>query len=175
MPVLVRILNMQEFCIWYGLGRTAIRKMLKTGQLQGIRTPAGWRIPDPGPVLLERMRQQAVALEQAPFIRGVEVAELVGLTPRWVRRMAEQGLLPSTRQGKRRLYKLADVLDLMDQRRKKVPRRGSGTYIRPEVIRWASQVMKGVKDGSPLLSPFAGPVEPGSRRKRQVRLLLTQP
>ncbi len=134
--MLVPVHNLWQFCAVYHLGRASVRRMLKTGQLQGIRTGAGWRIPDPGPVLVERVRQQCLALEDVPFVRGSEVAQLMGITPRRVRQLAEAGILPCRMRSHRRVYALADVIAVI-KRRQEI--REPGTYIRSWVLEWAKE------------------------------------
>ena len=137
--MLVRIFTLPEFAAWYQLDKRTVRKMLRTGQVHGVQTPAGrWRIPDVGSVLLERMRQRYLALEDAAFIRGVEAAELLGISSRRVRKMAEEGTLPCKMRAGRRLYALGDILAVLDRRKCKA-KRGSGSYVRPEVLKWAKQ------------------------------------
>lgn len=137
--MLIRNFTLFEFAVWYGLDRRTVRKMLRNSQLHGLRTPAGWRIPDPGPPLVERMRQQYLALEDAPFIRGVEAAELMGISSRRVRKLAEEGQLPCRMRAGRRLYALADILAVLD-RRTQGRQRQPGSYARPWVMDWARKV-----------------------------------
>jgi hypothetical protein len=103
--LLTRIFTLTEFAVWYRLDRRTVLRMLNKGQLAGIRTPAGWRIPDPGPQLLERLRQQQqAALVDIRFVRGVEAAALLGVSDRWIRRLAADGTLPYAVQDNRRVY-----------------------------------------------------------------------
>lgn len=134
--MLTRVLTVPEFAAFYQLDRRTVRKMLALGQLAGIRTPAGWRIPDPGALLLARLRQQQAALCDVPFIRGVEVAELLNVSSRRVRRMAEDGVLPCRVSRGRRLYALSDIIAVINGRSQ--PRsRQSGSYARPWLLAWA--------------------------------------
>jgi hypothetical protein len=80
-PAIERFLSTREFGAVYHLGAPAVRKMLRNGQLVGIQTPGGWRVCDPGPRLFQMLRDQAVALESVPFIRGTEAALILGLYP----------------------------------------------------------------------------------------------
>lgn len=112
--------------------------MLLQGQLAGIRTPAGWRVFDPGPTLLDRLRQQSMALEDTALLRGCEVAQLLRVSTRWVRKMAEAGKLPFRSRHGRRVYALADVLSVRDRPHEK---RQPGSYVRPSVVAWARKQM----------------------------------
>ena len=131
-----RILSMLQFCVWYGLGRKTIRNMLRAGDLQGIRTPVGWRIVDPSRELFEILRRRAIEIDQACFLRGIEVAELLGMSTRRVRRLAEDGRLRFRMIGKRRAYPLASVVGFIAQRERGA-KRGTGSYSRPTVMAWA--------------------------------------
>ena len=135
-PIRERILSMLQFEAVYGVGRNSVRKMLKDGRLHGIRTPAGWRIADPGPTLFERVRRMSNELREICILRGVEVAELLGVSTRRVRQMAEKGVLRYETRGKKRLFRLASVLEIIKER-EKGKKRGTGSYIRPAIITWA--------------------------------------
>jgi hypothetical protein len=132
-----RILTMLEFEALYKVGRASVRKMLKNGQLEGIRTPSGWRICDPGPALFRILRNRAAELERVPFIRGSEVALLLGISPRRVRQVAENGTIACYYYGRNRVYALFDVLDLVASRER--GKRGSGKYARTAVLLWAAK------------------------------------
>lgn len=81
-----------------------------------------------------------MALADIPYIRGVEVAELLGVSTRRVRRMAEVGLMPCRVKNGRRVYSLADIVAVAN-RRKQGRKRQPGSYVRPWVLDWARKKM----------------------------------
>src|SRR5215469_12611804 len=111
-----RVLTLAEFSAFYQMDRRTVRKMLAAGQLAGVKTLAGWRIPDVGFELLQRARQQQLPLPDIAYITGIEAAQLVGVTPRWIRLLAERGELPCQIKNGRRLYALRDI-DAVARRR----------------------------------------------------------
>lgn len=135
---MAKILSMRQFEVWYGLGRPTIRRMLLSGDLEGIKTTAGWRIVDPSPLLFQRLVDRATGIERACFLQAVEVAALLGMSSRRLRRLAEEGKIHFEWHGKRRLYPLAEVRRLLSER-EQGRKRGSGSYVRLQVISWAKK------------------------------------
>lgn len=128
---------MLQFQVVYQIGEKAVRRLLYSGELAGIRTGAGWRIVDPGPELLDLMRMQAAELASVPFIRGGEAADLMNVSDRRVRRLGELGTLQYEMRGSRRVYSLESIAAYMAQRHSG-HRKQSHTDVRPWVRRWAA-------------------------------------
>ncbi len=144
-----RVLTMLQFRARYGLSPATVRAMLRNGKLQGLNTAGGhWRIVDPGPELLEKLRRKAVEIEQVCLIRGVEVAALLGVSTRYVRILAERGILGHTLSGSRRLYPLAEVLKILTARERRT-KKGTGSYARPTVLAWAKKRLSEYRECSP--------------------------
>ena len=134
----IRVFTFAEFAVWYKLSDYSARKLLRSGAVPALKTPSGWRIPDPGPTLVEMTRQQAALLAETPFIRGCEVADLMNVSERRVRRLAELGRLQCQMRGSRRVYSLASVEACM-ARRHTGGRSRSHSDIRPSVRAWAAE------------------------------------
>jgi len=131
---------MTQFRAVYQLGEKSIRKMLYSGELMGMRTPAGWRIVDPGPALLELMQQEAQKLATVPFIRGNEASELLEISDRRLRQLAESGEIEYKLSGVRRVYALQSLIELMSRRSER-GRAQEGGCSRPWVKRWAREAI----------------------------------
>ena len=132
---------MLQFRALYQLGEKTVRRMLQSGQLMPVKTPGGhWRIFDPGSDIVELTRRQAAELAATPFIRGCEVADLMGISERRVRRLAEQGKLRYQMRGSRRVYALAEIEDYMAQRHGGY-RKARHSDVRPRVRRWAADTL----------------------------------
>jgi len=150
---MARILTMLQFRAVYQLGERSVRRLLHSGELAGIRTGAGWRIVDPGPELLQLMRMQATELAGVPFIRACEVAELMGVSERRVRRLAEVGKLQYRMKGARRLYALASIEAYMARRHG--CRKQTHKDVRPWVRHWAREMLaKRLKEQGVVLPDF---------------------
>ena len=134
--MLTRVLTLLEFCAWYKFDRRTVVELIASGDLPGAKIQGRWRIPDIGPVLVERARQQRSALETVPLLRGVETAQLLQVSARRVRAMAAEGKLPFTVRSGRRLYALTDILAAIKQKKSR-NRRENGSYARPNVLAWA--------------------------------------
>lgn len=137
---MARILTSRQFQAVYQVGERLARQMCKRGVVPAIKTPAGWRIVDPGPALLELVRQQAQELVAVPFIRGVEACQLAGISDRRLRQLAETGEIEFKLSGKRRLYALRSLLCYMSRRGLSHDQRNG--YCRPWVVAWAKELIE---------------------------------
>ena len=132
---------MLQFRVLYQIGEKTARRMLQSGDILGFKTPGGsWRIPDPGPTVVEIMQRKTMPLLEAPFIRGVEARSFLAITDRRLRQLAERGEIAYELHGQRRVYRLRSLLDYMARRgRKPVQRDG---YVRPQVMAWARRMLR---------------------------------
>jgi hypothetical protein len=136
---MARILTMLQFQGLYGVGAKTTRRLLHSGEVGGLKTGAGWRILDPGPVLLELVRHQTQELVAVPFVRGVEASALLRISSRRLRQLAESGKIEFKLRGTRRLYALQSLLDYMASRGDS--RDQHDGYRRPWVMAWARELI----------------------------------
>jgi hypothetical protein len=137
---MARILTTRQFQALYQIGEKAARRLLYSGEIAGIKTGAGWRILDPGPVLLEMVRRQSQELAAVPFIRGLEASQLTGISDRRLRQLAEAGEIEFKLSGKRRVYALQSLLDFMARRGQNRDKHDG--YRRPYVMAWARDLVE---------------------------------
>jgi hypothetical protein len=137
---MARILTSRQFQAVYQVGERLARQMCRRGVVPAIKTPAGWRIVDPGPVLLELARRQAQELVAVPFIIGVEASQLAGISDRRLRQLAEAGEIDFKLSGKRRQYALQSLLNYMARRGRSRDQRNG--YCRPWVVAWAKELIE---------------------------------
>lgn len=106
--------------IKYGIGKRALKKWIR-GQgrdcyrLQVIRTPRGVRILDPQ---LEFGPHQSAAPEQMFIFRARDMATLLGLTKRWVNKLADQGKLRYRKYGNARFFPVSEARRILLERHK---------------------------------------------------------
>jgi hypothetical protein len=137
---MARILRMIEFQALYQVGEKTARKLLYSGEIAGFKTTAGWRIVDPGPVLLELVRHQTQELANIPFVRGTEASALLNISSRRLRQLAEAGAIEFKLSGKRRHYALQSLLNYMASRGR--GRDQHEGYRRPCVMAWARKLIE---------------------------------
>lgn len=131
-------LTYDQVKLLYGLNNRTLSRMLRRGDLLGFKTPQGWRIKDPG--LKIRRSPERWSGDDVHILRGIEVAEILGVIPRAVRHMAEVGRLDyGIRPGKgkirqKRAYSINDVRKMIKERMKM---KGPGT--RGAMVKWARE------------------------------------
>jgi hypothetical protein len=85
------------------------------------------------------MRQQTQELAAVPFIRGTEACQLMGISGRRLRQLAEDGRVDFKLHGTRRVYALQTLLDHMGRRGRSRGQRDG--YRRPFVMEWARELI----------------------------------
>lgn len=149
------LLTIREMTVLYGLDRTTIMRRIKSGELKAVRKPGskGRNAPlfviDPGwqQVSLTDTAKHGKAFEvdDVHILTGIEVAQILGVIPRTVRKMSEEGRLGFVRTGKcgrsHRRYSIADVRKALVTKQKgsfqiKRPNRKA---TREAVLKWAKE------------------------------------
>jgi len=136
---MARILTARQFRAAYQLSDRVARRMCQRGEIPAFKAGARWRVVDVGEHMVQLARRQAAALETTPFLRGVEAAQLMGISDRRLRQLAEAGNVEFKLHGTRRLYALQSLLDYMARSGQNRAQRGG--YARPYVMEWARQLV----------------------------------
>jgi hypothetical protein len=147
------LLTIKQFALLYGVDQSTILRRNKTKQLVAVKRPGAtsrtspWLIVDPG-------WNHAINFDTAPHgkhflvddihvLNGIEVGLLLGMSPRGVRKMAEEGRIKFVMGGLEgdsvRRYSITDVRQAMATRLKlsKQEKRPSRRTIRRAVLNWA--------------------------------------
>lgn len=152
----LQLLTVKQFCETYGVTRPRVYERIKAGLLQAVRKPGSssgqspYYIIDPGwrNVSLSTnapRKDQELPVEDVYILTGKEVATLLGVNPRTVRKMAEDGRIGFMRTGfygrSHRRYCLADVRKLIatTQKGSFQIRRPSRSAVRAAVLKWARE------------------------------------
>jgi hypothetical protein len=157
--VKIRWLSMLETAVRLGVGWKSVKGMLTRGQLEGVKTPAGWRVLYPSGPLAAGIARTMQAPDDIYLLRGVEAAGLLGISSRGLRKMADEGRIKSRWVGKRRFYSVQAVRDALARRHNgnKLPSPRRKSLI---IVTWATCRLRGipieavgyVPDGTPLHS-----------------------
>jgi hypothetical protein len=149
-----QLLTLREFCTIYRTDKRTVKRRVRAGQLEGVWKPTqvGNKMPrlfivDPGwqrAILAHNIKQgKDFAVDDVYILRGYHVAQILGVTPRAVRYMAQDGRLGWAKAGMRgnhhRRYSIADVRRLIAMREKGSyqKRRPTRKEMDAAVLKWA--------------------------------------
>lgn len=148
-----QLLTVSEMTLQYGLDRVTVYRRIKSGQLEAVKKPgasgknARYFIKDPGwqNVGLHDTTKHGseFAVDDVHVLTGMEVSLLLNVTPRSVRKMAEDGRLKFIRTGiygrSHRRYCIADVRRMLATKNKGSfqIKRPSRKAVRDAVLKWA--------------------------------------
>ena len=133
-----RFYTLPDFCLIFGLGRRTVKKHIKEGNLKGFRLPNGrWRIREPDlqaiPTSNTKPRRPA---DEIFLLKSAEVADLVGVTPRAIRLMAQEGRIDFEWIAGSRRYSLQSVRQVIASR---IGGKRGRRNQRKAVVDWAKQ------------------------------------
>ena len=144
----VRWIPLKDFCLLYGIAHSTVRARAKTGELHLLRqgNRRVW-VMDPGWSQAPPQAKDNIGKENVHMIRGVEVAKILGVSPRAVRYMSQEAKLSDFRTGtvpmSKRRYSIADVRQMLAMREtKKYQKRKRGSAVRAAVLAWALEQLK---------------------------------
>lgn len=149
-----QLLTIKEVAALYGLDITTIRRRIHSGELQAVKKPGAksknsqWFVIDPGwqqVSLSDHHKVGEFSVDDTHILLGSEVALLLGVIPRTVRKMAEDGRLGFVRTGKygrsHRRYSITDVRKALVtiQKGSFQTKRPKRTETRAAVLKWAKE------------------------------------
>jgi hypothetical protein len=159
------LLTIREICALYGLEVWTVRQRVRSGQLQAVKKPGAnsknsqWFIVDPGwnhVQLAESIKHKTNSfhVDDVHILMGCEVAMILGVTPRAVRYMAQDGRLGFARTGKygrsHRRYCISDVRKMIAMKEKMTYqiKRPGRKKIRNAVLTWAQKRLEAPETNS---------------------------
>jgi len=122
--------------------------MRQRGELETLRV--GKRkvfIKDPAWNQPPQSTKDNIGKENVHFLRGIEVAKILGVSPRAVRYMSQEARLSDHRTGtsamSKRRYSIADLRQIIAMReRRRHQKRQRSSQIRAAVIKWAIETLE---------------------------------
>ena len=109
-----RWISTPEYMAKYGVCRESLYHWVRDGKIRAIRKGRRWFFLDPMVMELANPESRVVTAEDLqPLLRGKEAAEFAGLSPRMLRRYAQDGKVGFRTVGRRRRYSIQDIRDIM--------------------------------------------------------------
>lgn len=105
--------SVRAFCDDYGFSRNGVRRMVASGVLRARQTADGLEVERPMP---EDVVTPFTAADQSPRLTPGMVAEILGVSPRYVALLADQGTLKCHYVGARRRYSVEQVFQYIAAR-----------------------------------------------------------
>ena len=137
MAVEKRFYSLPDFCLIFGFDRRTVKKYIKQGDLKGFRLPGGqWRIREPEWQTAPNTKQRRPA-DEIFLLKSAEVADLVEVTPRAIRLMAQEGRIDFEWIGGTRRFSLQSVRQAIALRIG--GKRGRRRNQRKAIVAWARQ------------------------------------
>lgn len=139
-----RLITPREFAVRYGLHYVTVLRWIKEGRIDYNKVGRQRYVVDPG--AMERITAAPNVVKDAydmPFLRGTELAEILGISTRRVRQLVEAGHLPCRMiSGRKRRYSVRDLKTIIVYRdmKSKLPFRSKKSL--PSSAKEARNVLK---------------------------------
>ena|GEM_PF-6786470 len=140
----LKTFTVKQFAELWGLTERTVRQMVRQNHLVCFHVAGELYIQEPN--WHQDGKTGTGTIEDLYILRGNEVADILGVTPRYIRYLVERGKLSCVYIKRHRRYNLTDVRRLIALKMQGTLERKKRSYTRDGVVLWARKRLSAMEE-----------------------------